>query len=56
MGSKCNKKFREDALRICEREGVSGASQKLRISAKALYGWQRAARLERGEARPRGLR
>jgi transposase len=55
MGSKYSKEFRGEALRLCEREGVAGASQKLGVSTKALYDWQRAARLERGEA-PKGLR
>jgi transposase len=55
MGSKYSKEFREEALRLCERDGVTAASQKLGLSTKALYAWQRAARLERGEA-PKGLR
>lgn len=55
MGSKFSREFREEALRLCERESVSSASQKLGVSAKALYAWQRTARLERGEA-PKGLR
>lgn len=55
MGSKFSKEFRGEALRLCEREGVTAASQKLGIGAKTLYGWQRAARLERGEV-PKGLR
>ncbi len=55
MGNKYSKEFREEALRLCEREGVSGASQMLGVSAKTLYGWKRAARLEHGES-PKGLR
>jgi transposase len=55
MGSKYSKEFREEALRLCEREGVSSASEKLGVSTKVLYAWQRAARLERGEV-PKGLR
>ena len=55
MGSKYSKEFREEALRLCERDGVTAASQKLGLSTKALYAWQRVARLERGEA-PKGLR
>jgi transposase len=54
MGSKFSNEFRGEALRLCEREGVNSASQKLGVSAKALYAWQRAARLERGET-PKGL-
>lgn len=55
MGTKYSKEFKEEALRLCEREGVRGASEKLGVPQKALYGWQRAQRLERGEA-PKGLR
>ncbi len=54
MGSKYSKEFRRDALRMCEREGVRGASEKLGVPQKALYAWRREERLERGEA-PRGL-
>jgi transposase-like protein len=39
---------------MCERDGVAATSEKLGVPAKALYGWQRAQRLERGEA-PEGL-
>ena len=52
---KYNKEFKEEALRLCERDGVSATSEKLGVSTKALYGWQREQRLERGEA-PEGLR
>ena len=55
MGSKYSKEFKADALRLCDREGVKGASEKLGIATKALYGWRREERLERGEA-PKGLR
>ena len=55
MGSKYSKEFREEALRLCEREGVVAASQKLGVSGKALYAWQRAARLEREEVPKRKL-
>ncbi len=55
MGSKYSKEFRQDALRLCEREGVRATSEKLGVTTKSLYGWQREARLERGEA-PTGLR
>ncbi len=55
MGTKYSKEFKADALRLCEREGVTKASQKLGVPAKNLYNWQRAARLEHGEV-PKGLR
>lgn len=55
MGIRYSKEFKEDALRMCEREGVTKASQKLGVATKNLYNWQRAKRLEHGEA-PTGLR
>lgn len=55
MATKYSNEFKQDALRLCEREGVTKASQKLGITSKNLYNWQRAKRLEHGEA-PRGLR
>lgn len=55
MGTKYNQEFKRDALRMCEREGTREASEKLGVSVKTLYGWQRAERLERSEA-PKGLR
>ena len=54
-GIRYSKEFKADALRLCAREGVSAASAKLGVPSKSLYGWQRAARLERGEP-PKGLR
>ena len=54
MGSKYSKEFRQDALRLCEREGVKAASEKLGVPIKALYTWKREERLERGAA-PKGL-
>ena len=54
MGSKYTREFKTDALRLCEREGVAAASEKLGIPAKSLYAWRREERLERGEA-PKGL-
>ena len=55
MGSKYSKEFRRDALRLCEREGVREASEKLGVPLKSLYAWRREERHERGEA-PKGLR
>ena len=54
MASKYTKEFRQDALKICERESVKAASEKLGVSVKALYRWRQEARLERGET-PKGL-
>ena len=47
MGIKYSMEFNEEALRLCQREGASAAGEKLGESMKALYGWQRASRLER---------
>jgi transposase len=55
MGSKYSKEFKRDAVRLCQRESVKIASEKLGVPLKALYTWQREERLERGEA-PTGLR
>ena len=55
MGTKYAKEFKQEAVRLSEREGVATASEKLGVSQKALYAWSRAARLERGET-PEGLR
>jgi len=49
MGSKYSKEFRRDALKLCERESVREASEKLGVPIKALYTWRRTERLERGE-------
>ena len=54
MGSKYSKEFKADALRLCEREGVAGASEKLGVATKMLYAWRREDRLEHGDA-PKGL-
>jgi len=55
MGRKYSEEFKRDAIRQSDREGVRSASEKLGIPEKALYGWRRKARLERGEGLP-GLR
>ena len=55
MGIKYSKEFKRDAVRLCERESVKIASERLGVPVKALYNWQREERLSRGEAAP-GLR
>ncbi len=55
MAKKYSKEFKEEAIKICEREGVSSASEKLGVGIKTLYRWQQENRLERGEA-TEGLR
>ena len=54
MASKYTKEFRQDALKVCEREGVKAASEKLGVPMKALYRWRQEARLEPGGL-PKGL-
>jgi transposase len=54
MANKYSTEFKSEAIRLCERDGVGVTAEKLGVGAKALYAWQRAARLERGEA-PEGL-
>ncbi len=55
MGRKYSKEFKQDALRLCEREGVRETGETLGVPVRALYLWRREERLERGEA-PKGLR
>ncbi len=46
--SKYSEEFKREALRICEQQGVRAAGEKLGISIKTLYLWQRKERLEHG--------
>jgi transposase len=55
MATRYTKEFKQEAVRLSEQVGVAAASEKLGVSQKALYEWQRKQRLERGEA-PEGLR
>lgn len=48
MVKKYNEEFRHDALKLATEIGVRQASEKLDISTKTLYHWQRADRMERG--------
>jgi len=53
--SKYSKEFREDALRLAEREGVQYASATLGITKGNIYDWRRTRRLDKVRA-PKGLK
>jgi transposase len=45
-----DEEFKRDALKLATEIGVGQTSEKLNVSTKALYAWQRAERLKRGIA------
>ena len=53
--TKYSKEFKEDALRLAEREGVSAASEKLGLRQNQIYDWRRVQR-ERQNIIPKGLK
>ena len=55
MKSKGSKEFKEDALRLAEREGVQAASEKLGIRKRQIYDWRREKRLGVIK-KPKGIR
>jgi len=55
MVKKYNDEFKKDALKIASEVGVSTAGERLNISTKTLYAWQRAERIKHGIA-PKGLK
>ena len=55
MVKKYSQEFREDALKLASEIGVRKTSEKLDVSPKTLYAWQRKERLGRGIA-IKGLR
>lgn len=55
MNSKWSKEFKEDALRLSEKEGVQSASEKLGISKRQIYDWRRERRLATVRP-PKGLK
>ena len=55
MDSKWSKEFKEDALRLAEKEGVQAANEKLGISKRQIYDWRRERRLAAVRP-PKGLR
>ena len=52
---KYSEEFKQEALRICDQQGVRAVGAKLGISIKTLYLWQRKKRLEHGRP-PKGLK
>ena len=44
MAKKYSKEFKEDALRLAEREGVNRASEQLGLRANQIYDWRRLKR------------
>jgi len=55
MNSKWSKEFKEDALRLSEKEGVQAASEKLGISKRQIYDWRLERRLVAVRS-PKGLK
>ena len=53
--TKYSKEFKEDAVRMAEREGVSRASEKLGLRQKQIYDWRRLQR-EKQNSKPKGLK
>jgi len=53
--SKYSKEFREEALRMAEREGVAATSEKLGVDKRYIYDWRRTRRLKKAEP-PKGLK
>jgi len=53
--AKYSREFKEDALRIAEREGVSRACEKLGLKKTQIYDWRRNQRGNQGNP-PKGLR
>jgi len=52
---KYSKEFKEDALRIAKREGVSEAREKLGLKKTQIYDWRRNQRESQG-IQPKGLK
>ena len=55
MRKKYSREFKEDALRLAEREGVAKASEKLGLRENQIYDWRRKKR-ESGNIIPKGLK
>ena len=55
MVKKYNEEFKQDALKLASEIGVRQTSEKLNLSTKTLYAWQRGKRIEHGIAL-KGLR
>jgi transposase-like protein len=46
QAKKYNAEFKEEAVRIAERDGVEAACEKLGVSKHNIYDWRRAKRLQ----------
>jgi transposase len=55
MANKYSKEFKEDALRLAEREGVGQASAKLGLRPSQIYDWRRIKRASEN-VMPKGLK
>jgi transposase len=53
--SKYSKEFREEAIRLADREGVAAASERLGVDKRHIYDWRRTRRLEKAHP-PKGLK
>lgn len=53
--SKYSKEFREEALRMAEREGVAVTCERLGLDKRYIYDWRRKQRLKKIE-QPKGLK
>jgi len=53
--SKYSGEFREEVLRMAEREGVAAASEKLGVDKRYIYDWRRTRRLKKAVP-PKGLK
>jgi transposase len=53
--SKYSKEFREEAIRMAERDGVAAASEKLGVDKRYIYDWRRVKRLKKVQ-QPKGLK
>lgn len=49
MNTKYSSEFKQEALRLCDEQGVAYASERLGVHTKTLYGWRRAQRLKNGQ-------
>ena len=52
---KYSKEFKEDALRLAEREGVSKACEKLGLKPSQIYDWRKTNRIKQ-IGLPKGLK
>jgi transposase len=54
-GQKNSASFKEEALKLAEREGVKPASEKLGITPRHIYDWRKSKQHDR-VLRPKGLK